>query len=39
MSALRAAEHGADHVTASVAIEWTTRTACGNLDEVYQAGG
>jgi integrase/recombinase XerD len=30
-------EHGADHVTADLAIEWATRTARGSSDEVYQA--
>ncbi len=30
-------EHGADHVTADLAIEWATRTARASSDEIYQA--
>jgi integrase/recombinase XerD len=30
-------EHGAQHVTADLAIEWATQTARGSCNEVYQA--
>ena len=30
-------EHGADRVTADLAIEWATRTSRGSGNEVYQA--
>jgi integrase/recombinase XerD len=30
-------EHGADHVTADLAIEWATRTGRASSDEIYQA--
>lgn len=30
-------DHGADHVTADLALEWATRTTRGSSDEAYQA--